>query len=154
MASQHFSITINASKEKVWNTMLGDATYRQWTAPFNAGGSYFEGDWSEGSKMLFLGPDPETGKLGGMISHVKESKAYDFISVEHDGIMKEGIEDFTSDDVVPWKGALENYKFTDVGGSTKLDVELVGAELPVEFVEFMEDAWPKALNLLKDISEK
>lgn len=154
MTSQHFSIIINASKEKVWNTMLGDRTYRDWTAPFNSGGSYFEGDWSEGSKMLFLGPDPQTGKVGGMVSHIKESRPYDFISIEHDGEIKDGVEDITSDSVMQWKGSLENYEFIDVDGGTQVNVDLVGAELPAEFVSFMEEAWPKALSILKDLSEK
>lgn len=35
----HFTITINAPKEKVWDTMLQDTTFREWTAPFNPNGS-------------------------------------------------------------------------------------------------------------------
>ncbi|MDQ5893468.1 MAG: hypothetical protein QG640_480, partial [Patescibacteria group bacterium] len=31
MQKIHFSIQINAPKEKVWDTMLGEATYREWT---------------------------------------------------------------------------------------------------------------------------
>ena len=37
MDKLNFSIIINASKEKVWNTMLEDKTYRQWTEAFAAG---------------------------------------------------------------------------------------------------------------------
>ena len=35
--------------------MLADDTYREWTSAFHPG-SYYKGDWSEGSKILFLGP--------------------------------------------------------------------------------------------------
>ena len=39
----HFSIGIAALRETVWEILLDDATYRQWTAVF-AEGSYAEGD--------------------------------------------------------------------------------------------------------------
>ena len=54
---------INAPRKKVWATMLEDTTYREWTKPFNET-SYYEGDWSEGSKILFLGTDKD-GKVNG-----------------------------------------------------------------------------------------
>jgi uncharacterized protein YndB with AHSA1/START domain len=65
MQKLHFSVSINTPKEKVWDIMLGDRTYREWTKVFNPSGSYFEGSWDQGSKILFLGTDPETGKMGG-----------------------------------------------------------------------------------------
>src|SRR5688572_17172115 len=49
-----FSTTINAPKEKIWKTMLDDASYRQWTSAFHEG-SYAVTDWKVGSKALFLG---------------------------------------------------------------------------------------------------
>lgn len=52
MVQLKFSIQINAPKEKVWRTMLEDATYRQWTSAFGEGSS-FVGDWNEGSKFSF-----------------------------------------------------------------------------------------------------
>jgi hypothetical protein len=45
MDKLNFSIIINASKEKVWNTMLEDKTYRQWTEAF-ASGSHYIGNWN------------------------------------------------------------------------------------------------------------
>ena len=55
MQKLHFNIEINAPKEKVWNTMLDDKTYRIGTEPFMPG-SYYKGNWDKGSKILFLGP--------------------------------------------------------------------------------------------------
>ena len=101
MKKLHFSIVINAPKEKVWHAMLDDKQYREWTKAFNPGDkpgafSYYRGDWSKGSKMLFLGPDPETGQEGGMVSRIAENKPYEYISIEHIGIVQNGIEDTTS----------------------------------------------------------
>ena len=43
-----FPVTITASRAAVWHVLLDDALFRQWAAGF-AEGSYYEGDWSEGT---------------------------------------------------------------------------------------------------------
>ncbi len=150
MITQHYTISINAPKEKVWNTMLGEDTYREWTSTFNEGGR-FEGDWSEGSKMLFIGLDPETGKEGGMVSHIKENRLNEFISIEHLGILKDGVEDTTSDMAKKFAPAFENYTFTEKDGVTLVSVDIDVAE---EFADFFTETWPKAIAKIKEISER
>ena len=44
MQKMHFSTTVNAPRKKVWDTMLEDSTYRDWTTAFNQKGSWYEGD--------------------------------------------------------------------------------------------------------------
>ncbi len=144
MEKLHFSIIINASNKKVWETMLGNETYKIWTNVFSPG-SYFVGDWSEGSKMLFLGPD-ETGQMSGMVSKIKENRPYEYVSIEHIGEVKNGKEEVTE-----WSGALENYTFKEIEGKTKI---LVDVDINEEFKELFQDIWPKALQKLKEISEK
>jgi len=144
-----FSIVINAPKEKVWDTMLEDRTYRIWTEEFTPG-SHYIGSWDEGSKILFLGPAND-GKLGGMVSRIKENKLHKFISIEHLGEVLDGIEDTTSDRVKIWAGALENYTFIDKDDKTELVVDMVINE---EFKEMFEGMWPKALKKLKELCEK
>lgn len=150
MQKLKFSIEINAPKEKVWDTMLDDKTYRRWTAAFNEG-SYYKGDWSKGSKIIFLGPNPETGKEGGMVSRIAENKPYEFISIEHLGIINDGVEDTTSDAVKPWAGSLENYTFKEINGKTEL---LVDMDINDDYKEMFEDMWPNALQKLKELAEK
>lgn len=150
MAKMHFSTTINAPAQKVWDVMLGDKTYREWTEGFNPdGGSYFEGDWSQGSRMRFIGPDAE-GKLGGMFSEVEESRPGEFVSVKHLGII-EGDKELHSDE---WSNSYEKYTFTEEDGKTRVDVDLEGANIPEDFVKMFEEAWPKALAKLKTLAEK
>ena len=149
MEKLQFKIDINAQKEKVWDTMLEDRTYRIWTEEFTPG-SHYIGSWDEGSKILFLGPAND-GKLGGMISRIKENKLHKFISIEHLGEVLDGIEDTTSDRVKIWAGALENYTFIDKGDKTELVVDL---DINEEFKEMFEGMWPKALQKLKSICEK
>jgi hypothetical protein len=150
MAKLHFSTVIAASKEKVWNTMLNDSTYRLWTEAFSPG-SYYKGDWNQGSKILFLGP----GEKGdsGMVSRIKESRKYEYVSIEHLGMVLEGIEDISSEEAKAWAGALENYTFVEKNGHTELLIDLTG-NIAEEFVAMFSDMWPKALQTLKELSEK
>jgi hypothetical protein len=144
-----FSTLINAPKDKVWNTMLDDKTYRIWTEEFSKG-SHYVGNWNKGSKILFLGPTND-GKLGGMVSRIKDNKLHEFISIEHLGEIYDGIEDTTSDRVKDWAGALENYTFIDKDGKTELIVDMV---INKEFKEMFEGMWPKALQKLKSLCEQ
>ncbi len=152
MQKLHFTTAINAPKEKVWNTMLEDATYREWTEAFHKG-SYYEGDWSRGSKILFLAQNDD-GTTGGMVSRIVENRPYDFVSIEHLGEVVAGVEDTTSERVQAWAGAHENYTFTEAEGVTTVNVDLDVDESSVEMKEMFEGMWPKALEKLKEIAEK
>ncbi|MCU0343301.1 MAG: SRPBCC domain-containing protein [Ignavibacterium sp.] len=149
MEKLQFKIDINASNEKVWNTMLEDKTYRIWTEEFSPG-SHYVGNWDEGSKILFLGPSND-GKLAGMVSRIKENKLHKYISIEHLGEVYDGVEDTTSDRVKIWAGALENYTFINNDGKTKLIVDM---DINKEFKEMFEGMWPKALQKLKELCEE
>lgn len=150
MQKVHFSIVINAPKEKVWHSMLDDKPYREWTKAFNEG-SYFKGNWEKGSKILFLGPDPKTGEEGGMVSKIAENKPYEFISIEHLGIFHDGIEDTTSEAAKQWAPAFENYTFKEKDGATEILVDMDTTE---ENKEEFEKMWPEALKKLKEITEE
>lgn len=147
--SMHFEIAINAPVSKVYKLMLDDESYRDWTEAFNPG-SYFKGDWSKGSKILFLGPDPQGGAEGGMVAKIAENIKDKYVSVEHYGLYGDGKEITSGPDVEAFAGATENYSFVDLGGKTlvKIDLESGG-----EYKEMFEQMWPKALQRLKEICE-
>lgn len=154
MQKQHFSIVINAPREKVWHTMLDKPTYQEWTKTFNSGSDY-EGTWEEGSEIKFIGSsdegDAESGDLG-MYARIAENRAPEFISIEHLGIIKhDGTIDTTSDEVKKWTPAFENYTFNKVAGGTEV---LVDVDTPEEYADMFNDMWPKALADLKALAEK
>lgn len=149
MERLHFSIVINAPKEKVWNTMLDDDTYREWTEVF-APGSHYVGNWEQGSKILFLAPGDDNNQ-SGMVSRIKENWKYEFISIEHLGVFENGEEDTSSEKVQEWAGGLENYTFKEKDDSTELIVDMDTVE---EYKEMFEEIWPKALQKLKELAEK
>ncbi len=150
MKTLRFSTTINAPRKKVWHTMLDDAPYRDWTSAFNPG-SFYRGDWSEGSKILFLGPDPTTGTEGGMVSRIAENRLYEFISVEHLGVVQDGIEDTTSELAREWAPAYENYTFRERDGATEVQVDI---DVTDDHASMFEQMWPRALSRLKQLAEE
>ncbi len=152
MEKLQFSIFINAPKEKVYKVMLTKETYIQWTSAFNpdaSASSTYEGDWSEGSKMRFLGID-EKGVTNGMLSRVEKNVPNEFVSLEHLGEIVNGVEDTTSERAKEWAGAHENYTFKEKDGGTELVVEI---DMKDEYKEMFEGMWPKALEKLKEICE-
>ncbi len=145
MNRQQFKTTISAPREKIWRILWDDATYRQWTSAFSET-SYAVTDWKKGSKVLFL-----DGRGMGMVSRIEENIPNEYMSIEHLGEVKDGVEDTTSDRVKQWAGAHENYTLKDINGATELTVDI---DLTDEFAEMFREIWPKALAKLKVLAEK
>lgn len=144
MEKINFKTVINAAPEKIWKVLWDDATYRKWTSAFSEG-SYAETDWKEGSKVLFL-----DGQGQGMVSRIAENRPNEYMSIEHLGEVKNGVEDTSSDRVKEWAGAHENYTLKKVDGKTELSIDM---DITEEFKEMFSQMWPKALDNVKKLSE-
>ena len=151
MTKLQFTVNINAPLNKVYDTMLGisnKASYEQWTALFNPTSSY-EGNWQQGEKMLFIGVD-EKGEKGGMVSRIAAIIHGQFVSIQHYGLVVAGTEITTGPEVEKWANGLENYTFEEINGVATVTVDLDTVE---EFIDYMNEHYPKALNKLKEICE-
>jgi len=146
MEKINFTTNINAPREKVWKVLWDDESYRKWTSVFHEGSHAKTENWKEGSKVLFLGPDGD-----GMVSRVASNKPNKFMSFEHLGVVKGGVEDIESESVKEWAGAKENYTLTDENGKTKLVVDLESAD---EFKDYFAKTFPVALEKVKELAEK
>ena len=145
MEKQEFKITIDAPREKVWGILWDDANYREWTSVF-AEGSRAETDWKKGSKVLFL-----DGQGSGMVSRIADNVPNEYMSIEHLGYVKDGVEDTQSDKVKEWAGAHENYTLKNVDGKTELKVDM---DITEEYKSYFEQTWPKALDKIKSLAER
>ena len=145
MKRLNFSIQIHAPKEKVWHTLLDDSTYGIWTSAFSEG-SQVKGDWSEGSKMMFVGGEGE----GGIFSRIARHLPNEYLSIQHLGVIKNGVEDADSEETKAWSGALENYAVQEHNGVTTLNIELDTVE---SFEPYFQETWPKALQKVKELAE-
>lgn len=140
-----FIATINAPVPTVWRLMLGPESYKRWASAF-AEGSYFEGSWEQGSKIKFLSPPSKDG----MVAEIAQNRKNEFISIRHLGFISNGVEDTTSESVRAWAPAYENYTFIGVPDGMQLIIEL---DVFSEWEQYMNEAWPRALALLKELSE-
>ena len=144
MKKLHFDIEINAPSHRVYNTMIGDKTFREWATAFGVG-CYFEGSWNTNDKIKFLAPEG-----GGMLSEIAMNKPNEYISIRHLGMIKNGIEDTQSDAVKSWAPAYENYTLLEIGEKTQVKIDM---DIADEWKEYMNETWPKALSILKEICE-
>ncbi len=110
------NISISAPRKKVWEVLWNEQTYTQWKAPF-CKGSYEVSDWQEQSKILFLSPGDE-----GMYSIIEKKIVNEFMSFKHLGMVKDGIELPPTEETQQWAGALENYRRTEEGANTLLEL--------------------------------
>jgi uncharacterized protein YndB with AHSA1/START domain len=144
MERKTYSITIAAPRETVWRTLWDDASYREWTAVF-APGSRAETDWKEGSIVRFV-----DGTNTGMIALIKENTPNERMLFQHQGVIKNGEEDTSNPENKAWAGAIEQYTLREENGHTRLDIT---ADLLPAYLDYFEQAWPKALEKLKSLAE-
>ena len=152
MKKLQFKVSINAPVAKIYDLMLGinsKSTYEQWTSLFNPTSTY-EGSWDKGNKILFIGVD-EKGEKGGMVSKIVENIPNRFVSIQHYGLLKADKEITEGPEVEKWANGFENYTFEENNGATTVTVDLDTTE---DFLGYMNDTYPKALEKLKEICEK
>ena len=146
MEKKEYKITIDAPKEKVWKTLFDIESYRQWTKPFSESSDVQTDNWKKDSKVLFT-----DGSGNGMVARVEENIPNKYMSFQHLGEFKDGMEDTTSEKVKTWAGAHENYTLKDNGGKTELVIDI---DLNEEWVDMFDQMWPKALDKVKELAEK
>lgn len=152
MQKSQYKIFINAPKEKVWHTMLDKETYTDWTKVFSPDSTPtpYRGSWDQGSKIVFAGPGEDGKGEMGMVARIKENRPYEFLSIEHYGILKDGKEITEGPEVDAWIPAYENYTFNEKDGGTEVVVDMDQAD---EYKEMFDEMWPKALERLKELAE-
>ena len=151
MKKIQFKADINAPAPKVYDAMLGisnKATYEQWTALFNPTSTY-DGSWNKGSKILFVGTD-EKGEKGGMVSEISDNIPNRFVSIRHYGLVKGDQEITEGPEVEKWANSFENYSFEEHNGTTTVTVDLDTTE---DFIDYMNQKYPMALDKLKEMCE-
>lgn len=144
MKTLHFSIVINAPRQKVWHVMLDKETYSKWTAAFMKG-AYYEGSWQKGDRIKFLGPD-----TSGMSAVIAENRPFEFLSIKHIGPILEGAETNTSQNYEELPFGFENYTFSEKNGGTELRIDI---DIAPEYEVQTKELWKKALAKLKKICE-
>jgi len=139
-------IEIAAPAQKVWDTMTGPETYKEWV---NVAwpGSYYKGTWQQGENIKFLSPRNE-----GTLATLVECKPGEYVLAEHIAVLRsDGTEDRDSKEAKSWIGTTEAYTFREKNGRTELKTEM---NVEPEWEPMLGDGWPKALAKLKEICER
>lgn len=144
MERLQFNVTINAPASTVWNVLWGNDTYPKWTRVFSEG-SQATTDWKEGSRVIF-----GDGKGSGMFSQIDKRVDYELMDFHHLGIIKDGVEQPPNEETEKWSNAHEIYHLKESDGQTTLKVELDTVD---EFKDYFTETFPKALELVKQLSE-
>ena len=144
LTSISFQISIEAKKERVWTVLWDEGFYNKWTSVF-AEESSAVSDWNEGSTIEFL-----DGKGNGMYSLIETKIPGELMVFKHLGEIKDGLQIPVNDKTSFWSGSLEKYSLTENEGITELKIELDSTK---EFVDYFTEAFPKALQKIKELAE-
>ena len=117
------SIDINASKEKVGEVLLLNKYTLRWYAAFSPG-SHAETDWQIGSNAIFKDNSNE-----GIVGAIVVNRPAEVISIEYQGVVSKGQEDYDSDFAQAIKGCRETYRLLNKDGLTQFAINVnMGAE--------------------------
>jgi uncharacterized protein YndB with AHSA1/START domain len=143
MKELQFSIEINAPKEKVWDTLWQDKTFRQWAGLIDPG-TYMVGDLNEGNEIQFI--SAENGY--GVTSLVEKLVTNEFLLLKHQADTQESGKREREKE---WTGGSERYLLVESDGITTLTASF---DVPLEMEEYFTVHYPKALEQVKILAEK
>ena len=137
------SLEISAPKENVWDVLINDKFTRAWYAVFSQG-THAETDWKVGSKATFT-DDSHSGLIGKII----ENKPNEILSIEYEGMVVDGLEDYDSEIARSIKGGREIYQLSGNNSSTHLSIS---CDMSEDYFESMSLAWDKALLKISELA--
>lgn len=142
MNKMKFQISINAKKEKVWDMLWQDSTFRQWASIIDPG-TYMVGDLKEGNEIQFISAENGYG-VTSLVAEINEPK---YLLLKHTSdTQKNGEEDREKE----WTGGEESYSLSESDNCTTLTVEF---DVPTEMEQYFNENFPKALAKIKQLSE-
>lgn len=143
MNELQFSIEIHATKQKVWDTLWQDATFREWAGLIDPG-TYMVGDLKEGNEVQYI--SAENGY--GVTSLVERLTPGEHLLLRHSADTQDV---GTRDREKEWTGGKESYSLAEKDGATTLTVAF---DVPPELEEYFNINYPKALERVKVLAER
>lgn len=142
MKQMQFTVVIRADKQKVWDTLWQDATFRKWAGLVDPG-TYMVGELKAGHEVQFI--SEENGY--GVTSLVVEVTPCESLLLKHKADTQDtGKQDREKE----WTGGEESYKLTEKDGTTTL---VAAFDAPPEMEEYFAINYPKALKRVKELAE-
>lgn len=142
MKEMQFVVEIDANKEKVWDTLWQDGTFREWAGIIDPG-TYMVGDLKEGNEVQYISADNGYG----VTSLVEKLVVNEFLLLRHQADTQDTGKQLREEE---WTGGTESYSLAEKSGVTTLTVAF---DVPSELEEYFKDAYPKALERVKTLAE-
>lgn len=143
MRKLQFSIEINATKERVWDTLWQDQTFREWASIIDPE-TYMVGDLKEGGEIQFI----SSASGYGVTSLVEKLTAGEFLLLKHRADTQEN---GNREREEQWTGGEESYSLTKTDSTTTLTVAF---DVPSELEEMFKVSYPQALERVKVLAER
>lgn len=143
MKKLQFSVEIKAPREKVWNTLWEDKTFRDWANIIDEG-QYMIGEIKEGNEVQFI--SAVSGY--GVTSLIEKLAINEFVSFRQMADTKDSGEREREKE---WTGGTESYSLAKNDGGTTLMVDI---DVPPGQEETFKVRFPKALERVKILTEK
>ncbi len=143
-----YQTKIYVSPLRLFDLIIGDKTYAEWTSIFSAG-SHYTGDWSVGNQIQFLAPNEE-GVLSGLVSIIEENVPGVKLTIKHIGQVKDGEVDTESEEVKSWAPSYEKYSIGVDGASSIWNVVIESEDI---WADYFDEHWPLALEKFKSMAE-
>lgn len=143
MNEMQFTIEIHTAKEKVWDTLWQDETFRQWAGLIDPG-TYMRGELKEGSEVEFI--SAENGY--GVTSLVEKLVPNEYLLLRHRADTQASGEQERKDE---WTGGAESYALSEKDGTITVTAKF---DVPPELEKYFAENDPKALNRVKDLAEQ
>jgi len=143
MQKQRFSIEIKAPRERVWNTLWEDKTFRDWANIVDEG-TYMVGEIKEGNEVQFI----SSVSGYGVTSLIENLALNEFVSFRQMADTKDSGEREREKE---WTGGTESYSLAENEGVTTLTVDI---DVPPGQEETFKVRFPKALERVKILAEE
>jgi hypothetical protein len=142
MNEMQFTLEIHATKEKVWDTLWQDETFRDWASIVDSG-THMVGDLKEGTEIQFI--SAENGY--GVTSLVEKLTPGEFLLLRHHTDTQEAGKREREKE---WTGGTESYTLTEKNGTTTLAVTV---DVPPKLEAYFKVNYPKAFERVKALAE-
>jgi len=142
MNKLQFSINIKARKQKVWDTLWQDQTFRQWANIIDEG-TYMIGDFKEGSEIQFI----SAVNGYGVTSFIQKLTPTEFLLIKHSADTQDKGQNERDKQ---WTGGEESYSLSEKDGVTTL---IATFDVPDELIDYFNEAYPKAFEKVKELAE-
>ena len=138
-----FTTEISAPRERVWNILWGDKTFRDWANIIDEG-MYMAGELKEGNEVQFI----SSVSGYGVTSLVEKLVFNEFVSFRQ---MADTKDSGKRERETEWAGTTESYLLAEKGDTTTLTVNI---DVPPGQKETFKVRFPKALERVKTLAEK